>query len=148
MLSCLEFLSEDEVEMAASVGLAAKHLVEAVSPVNTKQTDHGQEDTSADTYRTLHIQRIELLDAAPSITALSKYQAVEVRARTQDEGVAKFHRETVVGITRLASWCERTIVVTAHSDGLGSIGCAVSAGSVATHIEGLERRAFVLVVMS
>ena len=42
---CLELLSEDEVEVAAATGVIGAGTVETVSPVDTHQTDHRQEDT-------------------------------------------------------------------------------------------------------
>ena len=47
----LEFLSEDEVEVAAALSPdvgTLKDLVEAVGPVNTHESDHRQEDANAD----------------------------------------------------------------------------------------------------
>jgi len=45
----LELLSEDEVEVASTTllgtALIGEHLVETVSPVDTHQSDHRQEDT-------------------------------------------------------------------------------------------------------
>ena len=38
----LEFLTEHEVEVAATLG--AKHLVEAIAPVDTHHTQHRNED--------------------------------------------------------------------------------------------------------
>ena len=134
----LEFLSQYEVEVASRIGLAAEDFVETVGPVDTKQADHGKEDAGTDTDGTLHVERIEVLDVAPRITSLSEYQTIEVGAGTQDEGITQLDRETVVSVTGFSSGSERTVVVTAHSDGLGGVCRTVTAGSVTTHIVGLE----------
>ena len=64
----LEFLSQDEVELAAAIFLGAEYLVEAVGPVNTHHTNHRQEDADTDTGRTFQFERIELADVLPSVT--------------------------------------------------------------------------------
>ena len=48
----LEFLTNDEVELRTTGALACvttDGLLETVGPVNTHQTNHGQEDTYTDT---------------------------------------------------------------------------------------------------
>ena len=51
----LEFLSEDEVEVASGIGLASEDTIEAISPVNAEQTDHRQEDAGTNAERALHM---------------------------------------------------------------------------------------------
>ena len=76
----LEFLSEDKVEVASRIGLAAEYFVEAVSPVNAKQTDHRQEDTDTHSKGALHVQWVKVFDVVPCITAFGKSQAIYVGA--------------------------------------------------------------------
>ena len=59
-LNCLELLSENEVELTATLGGACIGTVETVSPVDTHQTDHRQEDAHADTCRALDVEGIEV----------------------------------------------------------------------------------------
>ena len=74
----LELLSEDKVELTAALA-AVVVLVEAVSPVDTHQTDHRQIDTYTDTCRALHLERIELARFSPGVTALHEGQSVDGR---------------------------------------------------------------------
>ena len=75
MLMTLEFLSQHEVEIAAT--LLAEDLVETITPVNTHHTDHGQEDACTDTCRTLDVKRVEVTNMGPCITALDKDERVD-----------------------------------------------------------------------
>lgn len=100
----LEFLSEDKVKMTSGICFATEYTIKAVSPVNTKQTDHWEEDTCTNTNRTFHVQWVELLNITPSITSFSKDQAEEVGTVAQDEGITQFHCEAVVGVAGLSSW--------------------------------------------
>ena len=75
----LELLSEDEVELAATVALTAKDFVETVSPVDTQQAHHRQHDAHTYTGRTFHVEWVELLNVVPGITSFCKSQTVDVR---------------------------------------------------------------------
>ena len=50
------------------------YLVETVSPVNTHQTHHWQEDTHTDTGTTFHAEWIEVLGIIPGVTCLYEGQ--------------------------------------------------------------------------
>ena len=54
----LELLADHEVELALSI----YRIIEAPSPVNSKQTDHRQEDPDTYTGRSLDLERIEISD--------------------------------------------------------------------------------------
>ena len=75
IVRCLEFLSEHEVEVAAT--LSAVNLIEAVAPVNTHHTNHWQIDTGSNTCRALQVEWIELTNACPRITSLNKYERID-----------------------------------------------------------------------
>ena len=117
----LEFLTQNEVEMTSAVCAYTLYLVETVCPVDTQKTNHGQEDTCTHTYGLLHVKGIEFADAAPTVTALSKDEAEHIGAGSQHEGVAEFHREACIGVTHVAGRCDRTVVVTSQTDGLGGV---------------------------
>ena len=90
------------MELAAAtlhraVLIAGAYLIETVSPVNTHQTDHRQEDTDTDASRTLHVEGVELLGVSPSVTAFHESQTVDGGV-AQHERVAQFQCEAVVGI--------------------------------------------------
>ena len=54
----LKFLTDNEVEVATTSLIVSIRTVETVSPVDTHQTDHREEDTDTDTGRTLaHLHR-------------------------------------------------------------------------------------------
>ena len=95
----LEFLSENKVELTTTllVSAATIHFVEAISPVNTHQTNHRQEDANTQTSRTLHVEGIELLGVNPCITTLDESKTVDGGV-AQHERIAEFQREAVVGI--------------------------------------------------
>ena len=59
-LNRLELLSEDEVELAAALGRVAVGAVETVSPVDTHQTNHRQEDAHTETCRALDVEGVEV----------------------------------------------------------------------------------------
>jgi len=135
----LELLSKDEMELAASVGRTAEDFVKAVCPVNTEQTDHRQINTDTGTGRAFQVERVEVFNLAPGITALQEDKAEDIGAIAKDEGITELQRETIVGITGVATGRERTVVVTAQTYGFGGIAVTVTAHTVTTDIEGLER---------
>ena len=75
------------MELTASV----LGIVEAVAPVNTEQTDHRQEDTHAYAGAALDLERIEVLDVAPAVSAFEKSQHEDSGRRLEDYGIAQLH---------------------------------------------------------
>ena len=74
-LKFLELLAQYEVEVATTAHLLSRsfiHLVEAVGPVDTHQTNHGEEDANTKACRALHLEGVELLDLVPRVTCLDK----------------------------------------------------------------------------
>ena len=69
-MNILELLTEDEVEVAATLG--TEYLVETIGPVDTHQAHHRQVDAYTKASTALHVERIELLGFGPSITSLDK----------------------------------------------------------------------------
>jgi hypothetical protein len=67
-----ELLSNDEVELASAVGPASPDRVETVGPVDTHQSNHGEEDTCTHAGRTLQIERIDLFQRVPRITCFQE----------------------------------------------------------------------------
>ena len=92
----LEFLSEDEVELAAA--LLSVYGVETVSPVDTHQAYHRKEDTYTDTGGALHVEGIKLLGLCPRITTLNECEAVDGSV-AEEERIAELQRHTVIGIS-------------------------------------------------
>ena len=131
------------MELAAA--LCSEHLVEAVCPVNTHQAHHGQIDTQTDTCRALHVEGIELLGFCPSVTCLGESQSIDGGV-AKEERIAELKGETVVSIALGTVWSERTVLITAQSDGLFGIACRIARHSVTTHIVGFKRRLLVFVV--
>ena len=126
------------MEVATAIRFASEYIIEAIGPVYTEQANHRQEDSHAGTHRALHIEGIELLHIVPGISTFCKHQSIDVGAVVQHKGIAHLHSETIIGIAIVAVGSERTVVISTQSDGLGSIGAGVSAGTVTAHIEGLE----------
>ena len=93
----LEFLSDDEVELASSGVAATEYSVETITPVYTHQTNHRQEDADPHTGRTHHVEGIELRYVWPWITAFGKCQGVDLRGGYEHHGVARDERHVRVG---------------------------------------------------
>ena len=60
------------MELAAAILLGAVDFVEAPTPVDTQQTKHRQEDTDADTRRTLEVERVVVADIREAVTGLEE----------------------------------------------------------------------------
>ena len=89
-VSGLELLSEDEVELGASdVRSEAIGTVETVSPVDTHQSNHRQEDADTDASRTLDVEGVEVARLRPGITAFEESESVDGGVAEQ-EGIAQF----------------------------------------------------------
>ena len=142
-MNILELLTEDEVEVAATLG--AEYLVETVSPVDTHHTDHRQIDAHTGAGRTLEVERREFFDVGPRITAFDKRKTVDCGARLQHEREVELHAEARVGVTVLGPRRERAVVVTAQGDGLLCVAVAAR-HTVATDVEGFERRLQIFVI--
>ena len=78
----------------AGVGI---DIVETVGPVDTHQTNHREEDTYAETCRTLHLEGVEVSDLCPGITTLEEPESVDGGV-AQHERIAEFQGEAVVGV--------------------------------------------------
>ena len=53
------------------------YFIETISPVDTHQTDHREEDTNADTGRTFQLERVEIFQISPGITRFDEYQTID-----------------------------------------------------------------------
>ena len=125
MFNFLKFLTDNEVEVATTSLIVSIRTVETVSPVDTHQTDHREEDTDTDTGRTLQLERIEIFQISPSITRFHEYQTVDRRRRFQQERIAQLHRQTGVSVTIgivTTVTGNTTVLVTSQTDRFGCIG--------------------------
>ena len=142
--------SDGEVELAVVVACGAKHVVEAIAPVETEQAEHRQVDTHADSCRTLHIEGVEVLEPEPAVTSLKEGQGVDGSLRiqrervTQLQSVFRHHVTTLVGIV-IITWCQRVVSITTHTDQFAAVERIV-AQTVATQEETMERRGADLLV--
>ena len=75
VLTSLKFLTENEVELAAT--FLSKHFIKAVSPVDTHQADHGKEDAYAKSGTAFHVEGIELTGVIPSVSGLKEAQSID-----------------------------------------------------------------------
>lgn len=94
----LEFLSDDEVELRSACLLSVDVFLEAIGPVDTHESDHGQQNAYADTGRAPHVEGVELLDVHPGITAFKEGQGVDRCGGFEHYGVAEFERHAAVGV--------------------------------------------------
>ena len=120
MLMTLEFLSQHEVEIAAT--LLTEDLVEAITPVNAHHTNHGQEDAGTHACRALDVEGVEVLDISPCVTTLDEHERVNRGALREHQREVQLYGEAVIGVTLRAVGCERTILIAAQGNGLGSVG--------------------------
>ena len=140
----LKLLSDYEVELT----LAAGGVVETVTPVDTEQAYHRQEDTHAYTGAPLDLQRIEIAYVGPAVAAFQEEQGEDGGRRLEYNGIAEFHGELVVDVagicraarvvTGFAVRCERIVLISAERYDVGSVG-SISAHAVAAHHEAFER---------
>lgn len=93
------------MELAASVGLAAKDFVKAVGPVNTQESHHREEDADTGTSGTFHVKGIEVLQVIPGVTSFEEGEAIDIGGVAKNERITQFQREAVIGVTCVASRC-------------------------------------------
>ena len=67
-------LADGEVELGAADPVRTGIRVESPSPVDPQQSEHGQKRTDPYSGSPLGIERIELLDAVPSVYRLQESQ--------------------------------------------------------------------------
>ena len=91
----LEFLTDNEVELASSVD----RVVETVAPVDTEQTDHRKEDSGADTGRPLDLERIEVLYVRPAVTALEECEHEYLGLRLENDRITELDSKLVIDVT-------------------------------------------------
>ena len=74
----LKLLSQDKVELTATILRRAKEFVESISPINTYQTNHLQIDAYTHSCAALKVEQIKLARLGPRVTALDKGKAVDI----------------------------------------------------------------------
>ena len=140
------------MELASADILSQLGLFESISPVDTHESDHGEEDADADTGRGFEFEGIHAVDIRPRVTGFGKGEGVDGSGGFEHEGIAEFEREARIGIGVVARagkvTCDRSVFVTAESDDVVGIGRRVAAHAVTTHIVGFEGRLAILVVGS
>ena len=140
------------MELASADLLSQLGLFEPVSPVDTHESDHGEEDADADTGRGLEFEGIHAVDIRPRVTGFGKGEGVDGSGGLEHEGIAEFEREARIGIGVVARagevTCDRSVFVTAESNDVVGIGRGVAAHAVTTHVVGFEGRLAILVVSS
>ena len=144
IVKLLKFLSQYEVELTSTS--FTKDFVKSVSPVDTHESDHGEEDADADTGRGLEFEGIHAVDIRPRVTGFGKGEGVDGSGGLEHEGIAEFETETRVGIGVSSVVAgDGAVFITAQGDGLLSVG-GVAGHTVTTDVEGFEGRFAVFVV--
>ena len=69
--------TDGEVELAMVAARGAVDVVEAVTPVEAKQTKHRQEDAHTETGRSFHIKRVEIVEPEPAVACLQEGEGVD-----------------------------------------------------------------------
>ena len=132
------------MELAAAVD----GIVETVAPVDTEQTDHREEDSHTEAGGTLDLERVEVADVGPAVTALEEAQYEDRGLRLEDDRIAELDGELVVDVTGIAVTAlgvrrrdvrgQRVILITAHGDDIATVHI-VARHTVAADLESLER---------
>ncbi len=140
------------MELALAVLVGAVNLVEAPAPVDTEQAEHRQIDAHTQTRTTLEVERIVFGDIRETVTRLDKSQRPNRGTLLQSNRVAQLHGEFVIHITHVAPRGgivrrERARRVTTHGYIVGGIA-RVARHTVTTHVEALEGRLGVFIIVS
>ena len=85
--------------------LSVHRIVESPSPVNSKQTDHREEDSLTHTGRPLDLERIEIPDVRPAVTSFQEEQRIDSRLRLQDDRITELDSKLVIHITCIVVSC-------------------------------------------
>lgn len=140
------------MELASADLLTELGLFESVSPVDTHESDHREEDADADAGRGLEFEGIHAVDICPGVTGFGKGEGVDGSGGFEHKGIAEFEREARIGVGVVARagevTCDRSVFVTAESDDVVGVGRGVAAHAVTAHVVGFERRLAILVVGS
>ena len=102
MIFVLELLTDHEVELASAISVM---IVKSVSPVNSKETDHRQEDSDTGAGRSSDLERIEISDIRPTVTSLKEQQCIDSRLRLKYHRIAKLDCELIIYITGIIVTC-------------------------------------------
>lgn len=77
------------MELASrSVG-SAWHLVEAIAPVESQKSEHGQEDTGAHTSGAIHLERVEVLETEPAVTCFQEAHGIDGSRGVKRQGITQ-----------------------------------------------------------
>ena len=135
------------MELAAARVAPIDGFLEAIRPVDTQQADHREHDSDTQTGRTAHVEGVEILHIAPSITSFKEGKGVHLGTRFEHQGVTQLERHAAVGVGRVVVGSGQTsVLITAEADGLGGVTGTVARHAVTTDVIGLERGLLVLVV--
>ena len=83
---------------AANLGAVGIVFLEAVCPVDTHQSDHGEEDSHAGSCRLLEFEGIDSVYVAPGVSCLGEGEGVDAGGSLKHDGEPEFHGQTLVGI--------------------------------------------------
>ena len=101
LLLSLELLSDNEVELALSID----RVVKSPSPVNSKESDHREEHPHADSGRPLDLERIEIPDVRPAVTAFEEEERVNRGLRLKHDRITEFDSELVINVAGIIVSC-------------------------------------------
>ena len=87
------------------VTAAVLGIIKSVSPVNSEQADHRKEDSHTHTGAALDMERIELLDVGPAVTALKEDKCEDGGRWLENDRIPQLDGKLVlnvsgIGITR------------------------------------------------
>ena len=68
------------------------NVVEAVTPVEAEQAEHRQIDAHAETCRTLHVKRVEVVEPEPAVACLQESESVDGGLRIQGGTLSVYRR--------------------------------------------------------
>ena len=80
------------MELTAVIACSAIDIIEAITPVEAEQTEHGQVDTHADTSRTFHLKRVEMLETEPAVACLKEGERIDSGLRVERQRITQLKR--------------------------------------------------------
>ena len=94
--------------------------IEAIAPVNTNESQHGQIETDAEACGVVQLKRLELGEVGPTITTLEEAQHPNNGTGTFNDGLTQFKCEAVEDRTTVEG-IQRVVLIATQGDHLSTI---------------------------
>ena len=78
------------MELRASGSCSVESFLEAVCPIDSEQSDHGEENSDADSGGAFHVEWVEFVDVRPGVTSFDESEGEDGGGCLEHEWVAQF----------------------------------------------------------